>query len=368
MRIVIKAGTNLIADEKGIRKEFLKNFVKQVSLLYKKGNEIIIVSSGAIGTGIKRLGFEKKTFSLPEKQAIAAVGQVVLMQEYKKLFRECGIPVAQILLDHDDVKNKEKNINARNTMNKLLEWKVVPVINENDTVATEEIKFGDNDALAGIVAGLINADRVFILTNVDGVFTKNPQKYKDAKIIPYIENVHEVIKKLELKGKTSYGTGGMFSKLQTAQKLNYLGIPLVIINGNRKRMLEEAAARIGDDEGAGTFIQKKNVKPAARKKWILTSLKTRGIIVIDEGAKSFIIEKGKSLLAVGVKDCGGDFMFGDAVEIRDEKANIIGKGITNYKAEELKKIKGKKTSEIKKTAGKSFYEEVIHRDNMFLYG
>ncbi|MFP4465640.1 MAG: glutamate 5-kinase [Candidatus Goldiibacteriota bacterium] len=367
MRIVIKTGTNLIADQKGLRTKFLKSFVKQVSFLYGKGHEILIVSSGAIGSGIKRLGFEKKFFSLPEKQAVAAVGQVVLMQEYKKLFRTHGIPVGQILLDHDDVKCKEKNINARNTINKLLEWRVIPIINENDTVATEEIKFGDNDALAGIVAGLISADRVVILTNVDGVFTKNPKKFKDAEIVSYMENVHELIKKLDLKGKTDYGTGGMLSKLQTAKNLNYLGIPLVITNGNRKNALANAVERSGDDKGDGTFIQKKNIKLEAKKKWILTSLKSKGSVKIDKGAEKFIIEKGKSLLPVGVKECTGDFVFGDAVDIMDEKLNIIGKGITNYSAADLCRIKGKRSAEIKKMFKEVFFEEVIHRDNMFLY-
>ncbi len=335
--------------------------------MYEKGIEIIIVSSGAIGTGKKRLGITKKSMSLPEKQAVAAVGQIVLMQEYKQLFREAGIPVAQVLLDHDDVRHKDKNINARNTLSKLLEWRVIPIINENDTVATDEIKFGDNDELAGIVSGLVNVRFAVILTCVDGVYNKNPDKNKGAEIIDYIENVQTVIKKLELKGKTGCGRGGMLSKLEAARKFNYLGVPLVIANGNRKNVLCEAVERTGDDRGIGTFIESKRTKIEGRKKWILTSLKTKGFNVVDDGAAEFLYQKGKSLLAVGVKDISGDFGFGDAVEVVDKKTGKIGKGITNYSSKDLRKIKGKNTGEIKKIAGTGFYKEVIHRDNMFIY-
>ena len=366
-RILIKVGTNLISDTKGIRKSFLKSFVKQAASLYKKGVEIIIVSSGAIGTGKKRLGITKKTMSLPEKQAAAAVGQVILMQEYKKLFRERKIKTAQVLLDHDDVKHKYKNINARNTIAKLLEWKVIPIINENDTVATEEIKFGDNDALAGIVSGMLNAELAVILTNVGGVYDKNPEKNKNARILGHIQNVHTIIKDIELKGKAEHGTGGMLSKLESARNLNYLGIPLVITNGNTRDALLKAVERKGNDKGEGTFIESRKVKIEGRKKWILTSLKSKGYIKIDDGATEFLYRKGKSLLAVGIKDVSGEFGFGDAVEILNRKAGKVGKGVTNYSSKELLKIKGKNTNEIKKIMGTGFYEEVIHRDNMFIY-
>jgi len=364
-RVLIKVGTNLITDANGIRKSFLRNLVKQVSDLYKKGIEVLIVSSGAIGAGIKRMSLKRKSLSLPEKQAVAAVGQIILMQEYKQLFRENNIPVAQVLLDHDDVKNKVKNANARNTISKLLEWKVIPVINENDTVATDEIKFGDNDALAGIVGSLVNCGLVIILTDVDGVYDKNPRRYKEARFIERIDDENRnIIDEVKTRGKTELGRGGMLSKLEVAKNLSYIGIPVVIANGNKKDVLR----RIIRGGKEGTFIKETKVmKIEATKRWILLSLKPRGQVRVDTGAKRALVEKGGSLLAVGVQNCSGDFAFGDAVDIIDANENVIGKGMVNYSSEDIKKIKGRKTSEIKKVMGDSFYEEVIHRDNLFIY-
>jgi len=290
------------------------------------------------------------------------------MQEYKQLFREAGIPVAQVLLDHDDVKHKDKNINARNTISKLLEWRVVPIINENDTVATDEIKFGDNDALAGIVAGLVNVDLAVILTVVDGVYAD----LKDKCFVSYIENIDSAIKTYKLTGKTEMGTGGMVSKLDAASKISRMGIPVIITRGTNKNALLDAYARKGNEQAAGrkadgTFIEAIGKRVEGKKKWILTSLKTKGAIRIDDGAKSVIVDKGKSLLAVGVSGCRGKFIFGDAVEIEDSRGNVIAKGITNYSSEDILKIKGKKTADIKAVMKAGFYDEVIHRDNMFIY-
>jgi glutamate 5-kinase len=362
-KVLIKVGSNLIVDNNGIRKVFLNNLVNQIIDIYRNGIKVILVTSGAIGSGIKRLQIKKKNFSLSEKQAIAAVGQIVLMQEYKNLFKNHNIPVAQILLTHEDVKDKIRNANVRNTINTLLSWGVIPIINENDTVATDEIKFGDNDALAGIVGSLLNVDLVIILTTVDGIYDKNPEKFKDAKLIEEIDNVDEIISDIEIKGKSEFGTGGMLSKLKAAQSLNYIGIPLVIANGNKKEVIKS----IVNDEKVGTRILKKDVKIAAKKRWIFLNLKTKGEIKIDDGAKKALTEKGKSLLAVGVIDVIGNFVFGDAVDIVDKNNEKIGKGITNYSAEALNLIKGKKNTEISKIIKDSYYEEVIHRDNLFIY-
>jgi len=362
-RIVIKVGTNLLTDGKGIRKAFLKSLCSQLSSLHAKGKEIIIVSSGAIGLGAHKLGLDKKPTALSEKQAVAAMGQILLMQAYESAFSESGISVAQVLLDQDDIKHKVKNANARNTLNKLLEWKTIPVINENDTVATEEIKFGDNDTLAGIVGNLIDADIVVILTSVNGIYDRNPDTHEDARIISEIEDIDEAIKGIDTSGKTSLGTGGMDTKLEVARKLNQIGIPLVIANGNRESVVE----RIVTGKKEGTLIRHKEEKVEAKKRWILMSLKAAGEVVIDDGAKAALLSSGKSLLAVGVASVKGNFNFGDAVEITDLKNKKIGKGIINYSCADLNTIRGKKNAEIRKIMGDSFYEEVIHRDNLFIY-
>ncbi len=361
-RIVVKIGTNLIVDEKGLKEKFLKDFVEQASLLHKKGVEIIMVSSGAIGTGLLKIKINRKSFSLPEKQAIAAIGQPFLMKKYIKMFEEKGITVAQVLLNHDDVNDKTRNANARNTLNKLIEWRVIPVVNENDTVATEEIKFGDNDALAGIVGSLINADCVLILTSVDGVYDKNPMEHKDAKIIKVIDDMEKTISEVETDGKTSHGTGGMLSKLQTAMNLHLAGIPHIIANGNSKDVL----LRTARGENTGTLINSRNTRIESRKRWILIALKSRGAVVLDKGAEEALVKSGKSLLAVGITSLHGKFAFGDAVDILNSKGEKIAKGISNYSSEDMKKIIGKKNAEIQKILGEGFYKEAFHRDNIVI--
>lgn len=362
-RIVVKIGTNLIADAKGLKENFLKDFVRQVTELHKSGREMIIVSSGAIGSGLVRMKMEKRQFTLQEKQAIAAIGQPVLMNRYKEMFKESGITVAQVLLNHDDVKDKGRNMNARNTLLKLIEWGVIPVINENDTVATEEIKFGDNDALAGIVGSLVNADLVAILTSVDGVYDKNPGKYSGAKKIEVIEDIEAVIKEVETDGKTASGTGGMVSKLETARNLNHAGIPLIIANGNLKNVLVRSA----QGENTGTLILRKGHRAESKKRWILLTLKAKGSIIVDDGAKKALLDSGKSLLAVGISAVKGKFALGDAVEIEDKAGTRIAKGVVNYSSEDVDLIKGQKKEDIKKVMKDNYYTEVIHRDNLYVY-
>jgi glutamate 5-kinase len=362
-RIVIKVGTNLITGEKGFKKDFLAKFAKQVCALHKKGKEIVIVSSGAIGCGRHDMKMHDRVLALPEKQAIAAIGQISLMKEYRELFAKKGITVAQVLLDHADVKHKDKNVNARNTLNQLLEWKSIPVINENDTVATAEIKFGDNDSLAGIVAGMIDADLLVILTSVDGVYDRNPHFFTDAKKMDTIENVESVIGSIDTAGKTALGTGGMATKLEIAASLNYAGIAVIIANGNDGRALEKAAK----GEKSGTLIVKKGVKADAKKRWILLSLRSCGTITVDDGAKKALMATGKSLLAAGIKSVHGEFKFGDAVDIVDSNRKKIGKGIVNYSFRDAEKIAGKKTVDIREIMKENFYEEVIHRDNLFIF-
>ncbi|MCE5299438.1 MAG: glutamate 5-kinase [Spirochaetia bacterium] len=362
-RIVVKVGTNLLTDTKGFNKGFLKSLVRQLSNLHTRGKEIILVSSGAIGCGAHRMGFSAKPTALSEKQATAAIGQIMLMQAYETAFSEKGIIVAQVLLGHDDIKNKARNVNSRNTLNTLLGWKTIPIVNENDTVATDEIKFGDNDTLAGIVGSLVSADIVIILTSVDGIYDKNPDDNPDAKIIPDISDIHEAIGNIKTDGKTSLGTGGMVTKLEIARKLNLVGIPLVIANGNRENVIENIVA--GKKEG--TIVREKNGKVDSKKRYILMSLKVKGEIKVDDGARNVLLNAGKSLLAVGITHATGDFAFGDAVEIVDSRGRKIGKGITNYSSKQLIILKGKKNAEIQRMGLDNYYEEVIHRDNLTVY-
>lgn len=247
IRVLIKIGTNLIANNDGIKESFLNSLISQISKAYKKGSEIIIVSSGAIGSSLDLLGLEKKPEALEEKQATAAVGQIVLMQEYKTRFNVEKINIAQVLLTHDIVDNEEMKKNTCNTLNKLLEWRVIPVINENDTVATEEIKFGDNDILAGIVGVMMNVDLVIILTSVDGIYDKNPENSKDAKLIEEITDIFSALKSIKADGTTSLGSGGIESKFKAAGILQPCKIPLVIANGNKENIITNILA--GGKEG-----------------------------------------------------------------------------------------------------------------------
>lgn len=236
-RVLIKIGTNLIVGNGGINDSFFESLVSEVSKAHKNGIEIIIVSSGAIGSSLNLLNLSKKPEVLQEKQAAAAVGQIVLMQEYKKRFNVENINIAQVLLTHDIVNNQEMKKNAKNTLGKLLSWRAIPIINENDTVATEEIKFGDNDILAGIVGAMMKVDLAIILTSVDGIFDKNPENAKDAKLIDEISDINSALENIETDGKTSLGSGGVKSKLKAAAILQPFKIPLVVANGNKENIV-----------------------------------------------------------------------------------------------------------------------------------
>lgn len=246
-RVLVKIGTNLIVDANSVRNSFLESFVAQISEAHKNGTEFIIVTSGAIGSSLHLLGFKEKPQTLEEKQAAAAVGQIVLMQEYKLRFNSKNIKIAQVLLTHDVVNNEEMNKNAYNTLNQLLVWRIIPIINENDTVATEEIKFGDNDILAGIIGAMMKVDLAIILTSVDGIFDKNPENHEDAVFIEKITEIDTALKNIKTDDKTSLGSGGIESKLKTAKILQLCKIPLIIANGNKENIITKILA--GKKEG-----------------------------------------------------------------------------------------------------------------------
>ena len=327
---------------------------------------MVIVSSGAVMAGRERLGFSRADLSIPEKQACAAIGQSFLMHTYEKAFEKKDIKVAQILLSHDDLGNRRRYLNAKHTIEALLERKVIPIINENDSVTVEEIKIGDNDTLSATVACLVDAQLLIILSDVEGLYNRNPSvKNKDekAELISHVERVNEEIERTAGKSNNRLTVGGMYTKVLAAKKTMSFGIPTLVVNGLDEKILENVFAA----KTVGTLFWSGKGKIRDRKHWIAHTLKPAGTLVVDAGARKALIERGKSLLPAGLIKIKGEFEFGKAVMILDEVGNEIGRGLVNYSSRDLQQIKGMKTSAIKKLIGESFYEEVIHRDDLVIF-
>jgi glutamate 5-kinase len=291
---------------------------------------------------------------------VAAVGQAGLIMEYEKAFARYQKKVAQILLTGDDLSNRQRYLNARNTLNTLVAWRIIPIINENDTVMTEEIQFGDNDTLAAMITLLMDADILINLTDIDGLYTKDPRVYKDAELIPVVFKIEKRLEQIASDIPGALGTGGMSSKIRAARKLNTAGIPMVIANGGKSNIL----TRLFDGSEEGTFFIPKDEKLASRKCWIAFNLKPKGVVVIDDGAAQAVLKRGKSLLPSGITDVQGDFNVGAPVEFKTQQNEALGIGLVNYSATDLKKIRGLKSGEIKDCLGYKPYDEVIHRDNL----
>lgn len=361
-RIVVKIGSNLLASaEHGLNRERLRRIAKDISDVIDKGYEVVIVSSGAIAAGLKKLGLKEKPKDIKLKQAAAAIGQSSLMWAYEHSFADCGKKTAQVLLTRDDVSDRVRYINAKNTLLTLLGYGVIPIINENDSTAVDEIKFGDNDFLASLVSGLLEAQMFVILSDVDGLYTKDPVE-EGAELISCVEEITADIEKMA-KGKGSaVGTGGMYSKLLAAKQTLEYGIPVVIMSGRKAGLLP----RLIDGERVGTYFKPKQQRLSLRKGWIAYGLKSKGMIYLDEGAARALIVQGKSLLPSGITKVEGEFNVGDAVTCLTEGGRKIAKGLTNYSSQELMRIKGKKTSEIEVILGYKYSDEVIHRDNLVL--
>ncbi len=363
MRVVIKIGSNLLTDKAGrINQRRIHSFAREISELSEKSFEIVMVSSGAIASGLRKLGLKTKPKEIRKKQATAAVGQPLLMWMYEQYFLKYKKHIAQILLTRDDLSNRIRYINAKNTILTLLEMGVIPIINENDTVATDEIKFGDNDQLAALVSGLIEANQLIILSDVEGLYTSDPKKDPEAKIIKHVKDFSKELEDIAKPTSTGYGTGGMYSKVIAAKKATSFGIPVHIVSGrkygNIKAVLE------GKDRG--TFFEPVKDRVTSRKGWIAYATRAKGNIYIDEGAVKALLKNGKSLLPSGIKKVEGDFDLGDAVYCIDEKGQRIAKGLVNYSSCEIKLIKGKKSTEIEKILGYKYADEVIHRDNLVI--
>lgn len=361
-RWVVKIGSALLtANGNGLDKEAIALWVEQIVHQLEGGIEIIIVSSGAVAEGMSRLSWIERPNSVHGLQVAAAVGQTGLVQAYESQFQEFGRNTAQILLDHDDISNRERYLNVRNTLQELIKLGVIPVINENDTVATDQIRFGDNDTLAALVANIIDADLLVILTDQDGLFDADPRKNPNANLVTNGNSQDESL--LELAGSSStLGRGGMITKLKAAKLAARSGANTVIAGGRVNQIL----SRLSEGEALGTMLISDKEPIAARKQWLVGRLKVCGSLTLDLGASKMLTDHGKSLLPVGVLSIKGTFYKGDLVTCVDEKGLEIARGLVNYNSEESTKILGKSSEMIADELGYCDAEELIHRDNLVL--
>ncbi len=360
-RIVVKIGSHLITTEDGqINRPQLNRLIKELSDIFQQGKELLIVTSGAVASGANGLQLTGKPQTLPLKQAAAAIGQVELMRYYQESFAQSKITIGQILLTRKDMEDRQRYLNARNTLFTLLEHRVIPIINENDTVAVEEIKFGDNDMLSALVAGKVEADLLVILTDVDGLCLTNPKEDRQAKIIPLIEKITPEIEKMAGKGTGSrFSAGGMYSKIQAAKIAALSGVTTIIANGKKPAVLKN----IIEGNPVGTKCLAVRHPLESRKRWIAFGAHKHGQVIVDKGAAQAIVEQGKSLLPAGITAVEGNFAAGDMVVVCSPEKEIA-RGLSFYSSEQIKKIIGRKTSEIKKILSSKDYDEVIHRDNL----
>ena len=356
--IVIKIGSSLLVNnKKEIRKKWLLSFAKDIKKLKTKSKKIIIVSSGAIALGCKKMNYEKSNLKLDKSQAIASVGQIELMNLFSQTFSKFKLNISQILLTLEDTEKRRRSINAKRTFENLFELDYIPIVNENDTIATTEIKYGDNDRLASRVAQITNADTLILLSDVDGLFNKNPKLFKDAKLIKKVKDFKD-LKDINIKGKTEFGKGGMNTKIEAAKICNLAGCNMIIANGLYLNPIDQ----IEKKNNCTLFISKIS-KLQARKKWIISSVSPKGELTIDEGAKKALIN-GKSLLAAGIKKVSGKFNKGDHIKIIDIKRNEFARGLSSFSSEEIIKILGCHSNEIGKILGYISKSEVVHKDDM----
>ena len=362
-RVVVKVGSGLVTTPgEGPSSEHIGRIAADLSALVHERREVALVTSGAIATGVARLGLTARPRSIPEKQAAAAVGQSALMWEYEQAFKKHGIAVGQVLLTGQDISDRSRYLNARNTLLALLEFGVLPVINENDTVAVDEIKVGDNDNLAALVAHLIDADLLVLLTDVDGLYTGNPQHDPSARRLETVEAITDEIQRMVYDASARVSVGGMATKLQAAQKASASGIPMVIASGREAGVLP----RLLKGEPIGTYFQPRDDRLAARKRWIAFAVPPQGRLAVDAGAKKALTERGKSLLPSGVVAVDGEFRAGEVVALTLGDGPEFARGLVSYDADEVRRIRGAKTADIERLLGYEGVDEVVHRDNLVI--
>ncbi|QIK37966.1 glutamate 5-kinase [Caldichromatium japonicum] len=362
-RWVVKIGSALLTrDGRGLDRAILATWVEQMVERCRSGSEVVVVSSGAVAEGMARMGWRRRPQALHELQAAAAIGQMGLVRAYEDCFQSRGIHTAQVLLTRDDLADRSRYLNARSTLRTLLKLGVVPVINENDTVATDELRFGDNDTLAALVANLIEADLLILLTDQDGLFDEDPRQNPDARLIQQTQVSDPMLDQVAGGSGSSLGSGGMITKIRAARLAARSGTPTIIAPGRGERVLE----RISAGEAVGTLLLPTEEPQTARKRWLAGHLQARGRLVLDQGAVRALREQGKSLLAVGVKVVQGRFNRGEVVICVDESGQEIARGLVNYSAEETERIRGQPSSAFESILGYLDDEELIHRDNLVL--
>ncbi len=362
-RWVVKIGSALLTNEgRGLNQQGIASWVEQLAALRQQGHELVLVSSGAVAEGMSRLGWSKRPHALHEQQAAAAVGQMGLVQAYESCFQRHGMHTAQVLLTHDDLSNRGRYINAQSTLRTLLDLGVVPIINENDTVVTDEIRFGDNDTLGALVANLIEAELLVILTDQDGLCDKDPRQHADAKLIHQTPVNAPGLEQMASGSGGALGRGGMLTKVRAARLAARSGSITVIAAGREERVL----LRLAEGEELGTLFLPDKAPEAARKQWLAGHLQVRGTLILDAGAVSMLRNSGKSLLPVGVKSLTGEFLRGEMVSCLDEAGNEIARGLVNYSAQDTYRIQGQPSSRIEELLGYLGEPVLIHRDNLIL--
>jgi glutamate 5-kinase len=363
-RIVIKVGSAVLtSSEQGLDQNRIERLAADISAIMAQGREVVLVSSGAIAAGLAKLGLKRtKGMPLSLKQAAAAIGQSGLMWMYEKTFSTHGKKVAQVLLTREDLSNRTRFLNARNTLQTLLDHGVIPIINENDTVSVAEIKFGDNDNLSSMVVHLTDADLLVILSDIEGLYTADPKRDPSAMLIPLVEKITSEVERYAGDSHTSIGTGGMCSKLMTAKKVGAYGAPMVIVNGKKNGVLQA----LFDGAEVGTLFLPKPDKQDSRKHWIAYTVCSNGRVMVDDGALDALMHKGRSLLPGGIVKAEGNFKAGDCVTCVDRHDIAFARGLVKYSSADLDLIKGLKTSQIESVLGHKDYDEVIHRDDLVI--
>lgn len=360
-RIVVKVGSSTISHATGkLNYRRMEHLVRELADLQNQGKQMILVSSGATNAGMAPLHMDHRARSIREKQALAAVGQGVLMHTYERLFREYGQVVGQVLLTRMDSQDRSKFMNSRNALLTMLDMGVIPIINENDVVAVDEYKIGDNDTLSAMVSGLVDADLLILLSDIDGLYTDNPRTHDDAKIIPVVDNIDKHIYEIAGDAGSSMGTGGMYTKIQAASIVTAADVDMVIASGSEDGII----SRICAGEEVGTLFKAKETPLHSKKRWLVSGSKAQGRLVVDQGCRNAIIDHGSSLLPVGITAVEGIFDEGDIVSVVYDGLTIA-KGISNYSSVNINAIKGLQSVDIPKVLGHNgIYEEVIHRDNL----
>ena len=361
-RVVVKIGSGVISTTAGLDNAQVASISTDICRLLDRGLEVIIVSSGAVAAGKGQLGIVSRPQTIPQKQAAAAIGQTRIIHEYKDTFQRLQHNVAQVLLTRDDLSNRRRYLNARNTVMTLLEYGVTPIVNENDTVVVDEIRFGDNDNLSALVTNLAEADMLIILSDVDGFYDQDPTNNSKAKLIPVVERVTAGIEALGGKSNGDLGTGGMSTKLKAAKRAALSGVGTLIVNGRSPNIL----SRIFAGEELGTYFLPAQSKLTAKKHWIAFSKKPKGKLIVDEGGQVAVIERGKSLLPSGICGVDGGFERGDAVRLCNREGQEFARGVISYSLAEVLQIMGKQSIEIEKVLGYKYRDEVVCRDNLVL--